>query len=729
MTNPIISNNRWIVRVLFRGIAVGVLAASLFMLIDEQRARAVGGVLDPAFGNGGKVTTHFNGSDLGNAVAVQSDGKIVVAGTSSGVTPPDFVLARYGSNGALDTSFDGDGKVTTDVLGFLDFAEAVAIQADGKIIVGGQATTSFQGGARFALIRYNSNGTLDATFGGGGKVTTIFAGNEAGIRDVVVQSDGKIVAVGTAQSQSAGGVALARYNSVGSLDTTFGANGTGQLVVPINGRGGTAEAVSLQTDGKIVVGGFASQPGRFDEDIMTARFSSSGQLDASFGNGGIALTDMSSGDDDGANDIAIQSDGKIVAAGYAVLNGDLGMVRYNLNGTLDTTFGNAGKVITDIGGEFNRAASVLVQTDGKIVVPGEVSRSGGSSYDFAVWRYASNGSLDTAFGSGGLATTDFNANSFDRVRCAALQGDGKIVLAGFTGNNFGETDFAVARFLSDGVTGAQPFDYDGDGRADISVYRPSLGDWYIQRSRDGLSGIRFGRDSDKITPADFDGDGKTDIAVYRPSDGTWYIVRSTDGTFRFEVFGLAEDLPVPGDFDADGKADISVFRPSSGTWFRLNSSTGAFFGRQFGQNGDRPVIGDFDGDGRADLAVFRPSDGIWFQIRSQTDSFYGEQFGAIGDVAVPADYDGDRRTDLAVYRLSNSFWYIQRSSAAAFTATQFGSFGDIVAPADYDGDGKADICVFRPSEGQWYRLNSSNGAFDAFPFGTAGDRPTQSAFQ
>ena len=273
------------------------------------------------------------------------------------------------------------------------------------------------------------------------------------------------------------------------------------------------------------------------------------------------------------------------------------------------------------------------------------------------------------------------------------------------------------------------FDYDGDGRADISIYRPSIGDWYVQGSQNGLSGIRFGLSTDRIVPADFDGDGKTDVAVYRPSDGTWYIVRSTDGTFMFAVFGLANDLPVPGDFDGDGRADISVFRPSDSTWYRLNSSNGSFFGRQFGAAGDKPVMGDFDGDGRADLAVFRASAGAWFQIRSQNDSFFGEQFGTSTDQVVPADYDGDRKTDLAVYRASNGFWYIKPSLTGVFSQTQFGAASDIPAPADYDGDGRADICVFRPSEGQWYRLNSSNGMFDAFPFGVNGDRPTQSAFQ
>jgi len=207
--------------------AATISTAAILCSIAPRHVKAAGGALDSAFGPGGKVTTHFNGNDLANAVALQPDGKIVVVGTSFGVTPPDFVVARYNPDGRLDTSFDGDGRVTTDILGFPDSAETIALQPDGKIIVGGQATTSFQSGGRFALVRYNSNGSLDTTFGTGGKVTAVFTGNEAGARDIVIQPDGKIVAVGTAQSPTGGGVALARYNADGSLELGCGCNGPG----------------------------------------------------------------------------------------------------------------------------------------------------------------------------------------------------------------------------------------------------------------------------------------------------------------------------------------------------------------------------------------------------------------------------------------------------------------------------------------------------------------------
>ena len=203
------------------------------------------------------------------------------------------------------------------------------------------------------------------------------------------------------------------------------------------------------------------------------------------------------------------------------------------------------------------------------------------------------------------------------------------------------------------------FDYDRDGRADISVFRPSSGTWYLLRSQGGFYAQSWGISTDKITPADFDGDGKTDIAVYRPSTGTWYVLNSSNNTFSATAFGLAGDLPEPADYDGDGRADISVFRGSTGTWYRLNSSNGSFFAAQFGLNGDKPVAGDYDGDGRADLAVFRPSSGTWYMLGS-TQGFSAVQFGISTDKPAPADYDGDAKTDQCVYR--DGIWFVLQST-------------------------------------------------------------------
>jgi hypothetical protein len=272
------------------------------------------------------------------------------------------------------------------------------------------------------------------------------------------------------------------------------------------------------------------------------------------------------------------------------------------------------------------------------------------------------------------------------------------------------------------------FDFDGDGKADLSVFRPSAGSWYISNSLNGsLTVVQFGANGDLIAPADFDGDGKTDISVFRPTDGGWYRLNSSNNTFSAFQFGAAGDLPVPGDFDGDGKADLTVYRPSAGSWYRINSSNNQFIAAQFGVAEDKPLVGDFDGDGKSDLAVFRPSNGTWYRINSATDTFSANQFGATGDLPVAADYDGDGKTDLAVYRPSVGDWYIINSSNSAFISTHFGISEDKPAPADYDGDGKADLAVFRPSSGTWYLLRTTAG-FTGVQFGASGDVPTPNAF-
>ncbi len=264
------------------------------------------------------------------------------------------------------------------------------------------------------------------------------------------------------------------------------------------------------------------------------------------------------------------------------------------------------------------------------------------------------------------------------------------------------------------------FDFDADGKANVSVFRPSNGTWYILRADGSYYGQAFGQSGDVPASADYDGDGTTDVAVFRA--GAWYRQQSTAG-FDVVNFGLSADLPVPEDYDGDGKADIAVFRPSTGVWFLLQSSNGQATAVQFGSPGDVPVAGDYDGDNKADLTVFRPSNGTWYHLNSSNGAFVGVQFGANGDKPVSGDFDGDGKADPAVFRPSNGTWYVLASSSGAMQVTSFGVSEDIPVPADYDGDGKQDIAVFRPSVASWYRLNSSNSAFVAVQFGASTDIP------
>lgn len=261
-------------------------------------------------------------------------------------------------------------------------------------------------------------------------------------------------------------------------------------------------------------------------------------------------------------------------------------------------------------------------------------------------------------------------------------------------------------------------DFDGDGRTDLAVFRPSEGNWYILNSQDGsFRVVHFGLPGDIPLAEDYDGDHLTDFAVFRPSEGNWYRQMSTDG-FSSVHFGLGGDKPVPADFDGDGRTDLAVFRPSTGVWHRLNSSDGGYVAEQFGIASDRPITGDFDGDGRSDIAVYR--DGTWYRRMSSTGTVAIDRFGVAEDRPLSGDFDGDGRTDLAVFRPSSGVWYWIGSIGETFTARQFGVSGDVPVAADFDGDGRYDPAIYR--NGIWH-VRRIDGSDAPASFGLGTDIP------
>jgi uncharacterized delta-60 repeat protein len=346
-----------------------------------------------------------------------------------------------GAPGDLDMTFGGDGRVITNIGKGIDAPEDVAIQPNGKIVAVGdvQVAARIQ---RFAVARFDRDGTLDTTFGGNGKVTTAFTGGEDGARDVAIQADGRIVVVG---STDLGEFALARYDVDGVLDPTF--DGDGRVTTAITTTGfDAANGVAIDADQRIVVAGSGGN-GTF----ALARYDDLGALDATFDGDGKVLTNFTGGVDT-ADAVAIQADGKIVAAGEAGFlgewTGDFGLARYDATGTLDATFDGDGKVITRFTRDDDSASDVAIQANGKIVAAGSAGYNGAVAR-FALARYRWDGSLDTSFGGNGRVTTRFS-RGFDFARGVAIQPDGKIVAVGST---FGDIDgidakFALARYLA-----------------------------------------------------------------------------------------------------------------------------------------------------------------------------------------------------------------------------------------------------------------------------------------
>ncbi len=463
------------------------------------------GTLDTTFGTDGTVITDFGfGYNYITAIALQPDGKVIVAGTSYN---NQFAIARYTTNGDLDTTFDGDGKVITSLgSGLKSYASYVSVQADGKIIVAGLSYTSIAPQEYyFSIAKYNTNGSLDTSFDGDGKVNNIFddaPGTAINLNTIIEQLDGKFLVTTDTGSVNLE-FELRRYNASGSDDTSFGNNGKSTLFIQDVNR---ALGIALQQDQKIVVAGYSRSYTSIVDgyDFNVVRYSTNGVPDVSFGNNGIIAAKFDSSNDI-CSKVLIQPDDKIITIGvkktyqFGTAGKELiAISRTNTDGNLDTTFGTNGKVVSDLGQDYSVINNAIVQQDGKILVSCGTATFG-NYYEYSLIRYNNNGSLDTSFGNNGRTTLGYitsvlplpngkisiatavydaqnnaslnlkrlnndgsldatfennvmvNINGTPASIYSTLQLDGKIVVVASTPNQVGKIGFYKIRYLSDGT--------------------------------------------------------------------------------------------------------------------------------------------------------------------------------------------------------------------------------------------------------------------------------------
>ncbi|PYT01984.1 MAG: hypothetical protein DMF63_03885 [Acidobacteria bacterium] len=656
---------------------------------------------DPTFdGAGYRLQPVGAGSGHGYSLAIQSDGKIVVGGsTRIGNESDKLALIRLNADGTLDTSFGSGGTAFSPMGMYSSIWEVkVVIQSDGKILLGSTARLTQQSREAFTVLRFMSSGVLDTTFNGTGYATANVPNSLLDTcHSMDLQADGKIVLVGSTLEEVPGDIsgnrdiAIVRFNANGSLDSTFDSDG----IVKVGALNPDEEghAVLVQADGKIIVGGRETTD---RERYLLTRFNANGSTDTSFGTGGwnIFAVDFVNNN---FTSLARRSDGRILAAGGGKT------LRFSVDGARDMSFGANG-----------------VSTVPGTIESGEIRVIAGDKFllanRYGVRRFMPNGAIDTNFGR------DFTVSGNNCYsHSISVQSDGKAVLGGVCTNSSDQIErFAVARFQENRTK--RYLDFDGNEGTDISIYRPANGQWwYLGSLFYQIVAGQFGTSTDRPVPAEFSGDGKTDLAVFRPSTGEWYVLRSDDRTFYSFPFGTAGDIPVVGDFDDDQLADAGVFRPSTNLWY-IQKSTGGISITAFGTSGDKPVPSDYDGDFKLDIAIYRPSVGQWWIQRSSDGGVYAFQFGNSTDKPVQADYTGDNKTDAAFYRPSTGEWFVLRSEDYSYFAFPFGLGDDLPAPGNYWGDARFDIAVFRPSENRWHILGTGGWYFYE-DFGVTGDVP------
>ena len=653
--------------------------------------------------------------------AKQSDEKIVAVGSDFN----NWFIERFNPDGTRDDTFNSNGIVRLDFSGRVDKAANVSIQANGKIVVSGTSTSTR--GSVTLIARFNTNGSLDTGFGPYGNGMMDLYDNAVLSREMTIRPDGKVLLAGTYPSGAETVSMFYLINPDGSPDITFGDGG---LVYAVDNGVVTLAEIKPQTDGKAVV--LATREfvpvgasGFSDQEILIRRLNTNGSIDTAFGENGLvaantsppthnpALTFEPSGAET-AKALLVESTGNIVAVlssaqvvparGY---NGHFPgrsarvfpvyLLRYDPSGRL-------------IGKNISRAtrAPDVFSVYSPIDISGVFEQPGKGTVVYGTLVLGSYlGPVPVpgqTFPEGFLARYSTIAAENDAKSFYDYNFDGRAEFATYHPATTGFSKWQLARSFPDaygahqidfGLAGDSPVpgDYDGDGIQDLAVFRDSIGDWFTRK-----------------------------IYLYgcAPMDCTEQV-----------HFGQTGDVPAPGDFDGDGMTDRAVFRPSEGNWYILYSSTGGWTGLHFGQNGDLPVTGDYDNDGRSDVAVVRRENGLltWYVLQSSDNQFVGIHFGLETDKAVPADYNGDGKTDIAVFR--DGYWYFL-FNYADFSYRVWGLSGDIPEPADYNADGLADVAVYRSrgpgTFGDHYASGSGSGELLGFSQGMPGDVPLPAAY-
>jgi uncharacterized delta-60 repeat protein len=668
----------------------------------------------------------FTFNNIFKSFILQPDGKFVIGGMAN--FGGDATLRFVGAN--IDPTFRGGTNMILPIRGNLE------LQPDGKILMFGiSGPVTVDGITRRGMLRLDSSGAADPSLDVG-----ISGGS---IQDIKLLANGKFIGGGFFfLPGDTNGYGFARFNADGTLDSTF------PVTSPSRNTNEIVRSVNIQTNGKVIITGDFSQVAGVSRTLI-ARFEGDTSVVPNISIGNVSLNEGNIGTTAFNFTVSLSAaTTQTVTVNYATADG---------TANAPTDYQAASGTLTFAPGEISKTITVLVNGD-TTIEPNEtftVNLSG-----------AVNGTILGGVGTGTIITDDVCLYSISPTSLTIGAGGGAgntisvtaqagcaytaasnnsfiTITSGASGSGNGTVIFAVAansgaaRIGTITVAGRTftvnqaasptfrrtPFDFDGDGKADVSIYRPSTGTWYIINSAGGVNYTQWGNSTDKIVPADYDGDGKADVAIYRPSTGTWYLLNSTGG-ITYTQWGFSTDIPVPADYDGDGKADIAIYRPSNGTWYILKSTGGVIY-TQWGFSTDKPVPADYDGDGKADVAIYRPNTGTWYSLNSTT-GYSQTQWGISTDIPVPADYDGDGKTDLAIYRPNTGTWYLLNSTTGVIY-TQWGNSTDILVPADYDGDGKADIAVYRPSTGTWYIINSTGGVRYT-QWGISTDKPIPNAF-